>query len=65
MAKLYEFCIHAFKINEDYQFPERGFIADIAFGLGIIILPHPRSLSKKCDIEDICFVGIDERLSPR
>ena len=53
--------IEALEICEDDKLLKRRMVADVAFGIGMGIAPLLRGLAKEGDIEQVGFVGIDER----
>ena len=53
--------IEALEICEDDKLLKRRMVADVAFGIGMGIAPLLRGLAKEGDIEQVSFVGIDER----
>ena len=53
--------IKALEICEDDELLKRGMVADVSLGIGMGIAPLLHGLSEQCDIEQVGFVGIDER----
>ena len=53
--------IEALEICEDDKLLKRSMVADVAFGIGMGIAPLLRGLSEQRDIEQVGFVGIDDR----
>ena len=53
--------IKALEICDDDKLLKRRMVADVAFGIGMGIAPLLRGLAKEGDIEQVGFVGIDER----
>ena len=53
--------IKALEICDDDKLLKRRMVADVVFGIGMGIAPLLRGLAKEGDIEQVGFVGIDER----
>ncbi len=53
--------IEVFEIGEDDELLQRRVIANVALGVGMGIAPLLRGLAEKGDVEQVGFVGIDER----
>ncbi len=53
--------IEAFEIGEDDELLQRSVVADVALGVGMGIAPLFRGLAEEGDVEQVGFVGIDER----
>ena len=53
--------IEALEICEDDKLLKRSMVADVAFGIGMSIAPLLGGLSEQRDIEQVGFVGIDDR----
>ena len=53
--------IKALEICEDDKLLKRRMVADVVFGIGMGIAPLLRGLAKEGNIEQVGFVGIDER----
>ena len=53
--------IEAFQIGEDDELLERSVIADGSLGVGMGVAPLFRGLAEEGDVEQVGFVGIDER----
>ena len=53
--------IEALEICEDDKLLKRSMVADVTFGIGMGIAPCTGCLSEEGDIEQVGFVGIDER----
>ena len=53
--------IEAFEVGEDDELLQRGVVADVAVGVGVGVAPLLRGLAEEGDVEQVGFVGIDER----